>query len=67
LQDVDVAISRAKEKLIIVGSFDMMLNGWSSLSGQTRYGYKSPARLLARLIDSKYGKVIVASQRLTHA
>ena len=26
LQDLNVAISRSKEKLIIVGSFDMMLN-----------------------------------------
>ena len=43
LQDVNVAISRAKEKLIIIGNFDMMLNGWSSLPPQTRYGYKSPA------------------------
>lgn len=58
LQDVNVAISRAKEKLIVIGNFDMMLNGWSSLPPQTRYGFKSPARHLARLIDSKYGKVI---------
>ena len=27
LQDVNVAISRAKEKLIILGNFDIMLNG----------------------------------------
>jgi hypothetical protein len=67
LQDVNVAISRAKEKLIIVGNFDMMLNGWSWLPGQTRYGYKSPSRLLARLVDSKYGKVVDAPQILTRA
>jgi superfamily I DNA and/or RNA helicase len=27
LQDLNVAISRTKEKLIILGNFDMMLNG----------------------------------------
>jgi superfamily I DNA and/or RNA helicase len=31
LQDLNVAISRSKEKLIILGNFDMMLNGWSVL------------------------------------
>ena len=31
LQDLNVAISRAKEKLFVVGSFEMMMNGWSSL------------------------------------
>ena len=30
LQDINAAISRAKEKLIILGNFDMMLNGWTS-------------------------------------
>ena len=59
LQDVNVAISRAKEKLIIIGNFDMMLNGWSILPPQTRYSFKNPARHLTRLIDSKYGKVII--------
>jgi hypothetical protein len=34
LQDVNVAISQAKEKLIIIGNFDMMLNGWSALPSQ---------------------------------
>ncbi|MFI5423945.1 MAG: AAA domain-containing protein [Nitrososphaeraceae archaeon] len=58
LQDLNVAISRAKEKLIIVGNFDMMLNGWSRLPSNSRYGYKSPSRRLAQLIDSKYGKLI---------
>ena len=58
LQDVNVAISRAKEKLIIIGNFDTMLNGWSALPPQTRYGFKSPTRHLARLIESTYGKVI---------
>jgi superfamily I DNA and/or RNA helicase len=28
LQDLNVAISRSKEKLIILGNFDMILNGW---------------------------------------
>jgi superfamily I DNA and/or RNA helicase len=29
LQDVNVAISRSKEKLNILGNFEMMLNGWT--------------------------------------
>jgi hypothetical protein len=39
-----------------------MLNGWSRLANNpnSRYGYKSPSRRFAQLIDSKYGKVIDA-------
>jgi superfamily I DNA and/or RNA helicase len=62
LQDINLAISRAKEKLIILGNFDMMLNGWRSSSAS--YRYKSPARNLARLIDLKYGRVVEAPQIL---
>ena len=64
LQDLNVAISRSKEKLIILGNFDMMINGWSGISSSGRHCYKSPARKLARLIDSKYGKVIGAPRIL---
>jgi energy-coupling factor transporter ATP-binding protein EcfA2 len=64
LQDLNVSISRSKEKLIIVGNFDMMLYGWTSLPNQTKHGYKSPARILARLVDTKYGKVIDAPKIL---
>ena len=60
LQDLNVAISRSKEKLIIVGNFDMMLNGWSASPMNYRRGQKSPARNLAQLVDSKYGKVVDA-------
>jgi hypothetical protein len=60
LQDLNVAISRSKEKLIIVGNFDMMLNGWSASPMNFRRGQKSPARNLAQLVDSKYGKVVDA-------
>jgi hypothetical protein len=56
LQDLNVAISRSKEKLIILGNFDMMLNGWTVASMYK----KSPVRSLARLIDSKYGEVVDA-------
>jgi superfamily I DNA and/or RNA helicase len=55
LQDLNVAISRSKEKLIILGNFDMMLNGWTAAS---KHHKKSPARILARLVSSKYGKLI---------
>jgi superfamily I DNA and/or RNA helicase len=65
LQDLNVAISRSKEKLIILGNFDMMLNGWSAVSLTNRgYRHKSPARELARLVDSKYGKVVDAPKIL---
>lgn len=61
LQDLNVAISRSKEKLIILGNFDMMLNGWSGISPYSgRHYRKSAARDLARLIDLKYGRVVDA-------
>lgn len=65
LQDLNVAISRSKEKLIILGNFDMMLNGWAgSASANGSHHYKSPSRKLARLIDSKYGRVVGAAQTI---
>jgi hypothetical protein len=61
LQDLNVAISRSKEKLIILGNFDMMLNGWSGIASSSgRHYQKSAARKLARLIDMKYGRVVDA-------
>jgi energy-coupling factor transporter ATP-binding protein EcfA2 len=67
LQDVNVAISRSREKLIIIGNFNMMLNGWSVLpsSSGLMYGFRSLSRNLARLVDQKYGKVIDAPLILT--
>jgi hypothetical protein len=56
LQDLNVAISRSKEKLIILGNFDTMINGWTAASSV--YHRKSPARNLAHLVESKYGKII---------
>lgn len=56
LQDLNVAISRSREKLIILGSLDMMLNGWTNASSVGHR--KSPARNRARLVESKYGKII---------
>ena len=58
LQDVNVAICRCKEKLIILGNFQMMLNGWIYTPTDSRSGYKSPTRDLARLVDLKYGRVV---------
>ena len=63
LQDLNVAISRSKEKLIILGNFDMMLNGWTAASSLSHR--KSPARNLARLVESKYGRIIDAPKILT--
>jgi energy-coupling factor transporter ATP-binding protein EcfA2 len=54
LQDLNVSISRAKKKLIIIGNFDMMMNGYCG-SSKTNY-----ARNLAKLIESKYGEIIEA-------
>jgi superfamily I DNA and/or RNA helicase len=62
LQDLNVAISRSKEKLIILGNFDMMINGWTSASSLRHR--KSPARNLAHLVESKYGKIIDAPKIL---
>jgi hypothetical protein len=65
LQDLNVAISRSKEKLVILGNFEMMLNGWSGVSSSNgRHYHKSPARNLARLIDLKYGRVVDAPQAI---
>jgi hypothetical protein len=62
LQDLNVAISRSKEKLIILGNFDMMLNGWTAASSVSHR--KSPARNLAHLVESKYGKIVDAPKIL---
>jgi energy-coupling factor transporter ATP-binding protein EcfA2 len=55
LQDLNVAISRSKEKLIIVGNFDMMLNAHPRL-----YNSQNFPRKLAQLVDKKYGDVVEA-------
>jgi quercetin dioxygenase-like cupin family protein len=39
-----------------LGNFDMMINGWTTASSINHR--KSPARNLAQLIESKYGKII---------
>ena len=52
--------------VLVSGNFDMMLNGWTSSPIYTKHCYKSPARTLARLIDSKYGRVIDPPQILVH-
>ena len=58
MQDLNVAISRSKEKLILLGNFEMMLNSWTTASSLNHR--KSPARNLARLVETKYGKIIDA-------
>jgi superfamily I DNA and/or RNA helicase len=64
LQDLNVAISRSKEKLIIVGSFEMMLNGvTSSYNLNPRHKQNFPQKL-ARLVDKKYGMVVEAPKIL---
>lgn len=64
LQDLNVAISRSKEKLIIIGSFEMMLNGTTrSYTSNSRYKQNFPQKL-ARLVDKKYGMVVDAPKIL---
>ena len=60
LPDLNVSISRAKKKLIIIGSFDMMADG----HGDKRRTKTNYAHNLARLVESKYGKVVEAPQIL---
>jgi superfamily I DNA and/or RNA helicase len=60
LPDLNVSISRAKKKLIIIGSLDMMADG----HGERRRTKANYAHNLAKLVESKYGKVIEASQVL---
>jgi superfamily I DNA and/or RNA helicase len=52
-KDLNVAISRSKEKLFLVGSFEMMLNGWLRLSINKENDKKNLTRKLAYLIDKK--------------
>jgi superfamily I DNA and/or RNA helicase len=60
LQDLNVAISRSKEKLIIVGGFEMMLNGFNcSHNSDSRHKQNFPQKL-ARLVEKKYGVVLEA-------
>jgi hypothetical protein len=58
LQDLNVAISRSKEKLFIIGSFDMMMNGWTKVPTLIERGRKSICRRLAYLISNKYGQIV---------
>jgi hypothetical protein len=63
--DLNVAISRSKEKLIIVGNFEMMLNGYSRSYDENHLIRQNCSRKLANLVDKKYGDVEVSS-RLSH-
>jgi energy-coupling factor transporter ATP-binding protein EcfA2 len=65
LQDLNVAVSRSKEKLIIVGSFDMMLNGRSKLYGRNKHVGRNLSCKLANQVDKKYGQVVEAPLILT--
>ena len=64
LQDLNVAISRSKEKLFLIGSFEMMMNGWSRISTSYEKCRKNLTRRLAYLIDHKYGQIIPTSPML---
>ena len=48
------------KKLFLVGSFEMMMNGWSRLSINKEKGKKNLTRKLAYLIDHKYGQILQA-------
>ena len=64
LQDINVAISRSKEKLIIVGSFEMMLNGLTGSYGSNSRYKQNFSQKLARLVEKKYGSVVEAPKIL---
>jgi superfamily I DNA and/or RNA helicase len=64
LQDLNVAISRSKEKLIIVGSFEMMLNGLVGPYVSNGGHRQSFSQKLAKLVDKKYGSVVEAPKIL---
>jgi ABC-type oligopeptide transport system ATPase subunit len=67
LQDLNVAISRSKEKLIIVGSFDMMLNATPrSYNSMNELSGQNFPRKLAQLVDKKYGEVVDSPSILYH-
>lgn len=58
LQDLNVAISRSKEKLIIVGNFDMMLNARPRLYSSGLQMKQNYPQKLAQLVDQKYGEIV---------
>lgn len=57
LEDLNVAISRAQCKLVIVGNFEMLEDGWIYLPNVERPGRRSPSRRLANLIE-RYGQIL---------
>jgi hypothetical protein len=57
LQDLNVAISRPLCKLIIVGSFEMLEDGWMWLPSRYAGGRTSRSRKLAQLIE-RYGEIV---------
>jgi hypothetical protein len=57
LQDLNVAISRARSKLIIVGSYDMLANGWRRAPTIDAPGIRGRAWLLARLCQ-RHGEIV---------
>lgn len=54
LQDLNVAISRARSKLLIVGSWNMLERGWVALPTPQTRGWRGVAWKLARLLE-KHG------------
>lgn len=65
LPELNVAISRAKEKLIIVGNIEMLRNGLATLPTATRSAWRSPSRELGWLLDHRYGRVVDAPLEVT--
>ena len=55
---MNVAISRSKEKLFLIGSFEMMMNGWSRIVTSIQNGKRNLSRKLAYLVEKNYGQVI---------
>ena len=65
LPELNVAISRAREKLIIIGNINMLRNGLATLPTASRSPWRSSSRELGWLLDHRYGRVIDAPLELT--
>jgi len=64
-QDLNVAISRAKCKLILVGSYEMLADGWRQPPTISTPGLRGRAWRLARLCQH-YGEVVHCAPALMH-
>ena len=65
LPELNVAISRAREKLIIVGNIEMLRKGLATLPTASRSAWRSPSRDLGWLLEHRYSRVVDAPLEIT--